>query len=68
MLILTRRVTEILIINGNIEVRVLGIRGQQVRLGIVAPPEIKVVRKEIMPDAGDSAEEDNAGTPPAESS
>ncbi|MDD9818769.1 MAG: carbon storage regulator [Gammaproteobacteria bacterium] len=68
MLILTRRRDESLIINGNIEVRVLDVRGQQVRIGIIAPPEIKVVRKEIMSSAGDSAEEGSAGAPPAESS
>ena len=47
MLILTRRIGEKIIIGDNIEVAILGIRGQQVRLGIVAPPDISVHRQEI---------------------
>ena len=47
MLILTRRVGETLIINGNIKVTVLGINGQQARIGVDAPKEITVDREEI---------------------
>ena len=47
MLILTRKLGEIINIGKDIEVRVLKVRGGQVQLGISAPPEIRVMRQEI---------------------
>ena len=47
MLILTRRVGESLMIGDDINVTVLGIRGNQVRLGVDAPKEVAVHREEI---------------------
>jgi len=47
MLILTRRVGEILIIDDDIEVQILGIKGNQIRVGIDAPQEISVHRQEV---------------------
>ncbi|MCV2502110.1 MAG: carbon storage regulator CsrA [Candidatus Lightella neohaematopini] len=47
MLILTRRVGETLIINDNITVTVLNIKGNQIRIGINAPKEISIHRKEV---------------------
>lgn len=47
MLILTRRVEEVLMIGNNVTVTVLGVKGNQVRLGINAPREIEVHREEI---------------------
>lgn len=47
MLILTRRVGETLIINDNVKVTVLGVKGNQVRIGIVAPKNMPVHREEI---------------------
>jgi carbon storage regulator len=47
MLILTRRIGESLQIGDNIKVTVLSVRGNQIQLGIEAPPEVAVHREEI---------------------
>ena len=47
MLIITRRINETLIIDNNIKVKILGIKGCQVRIGIDAPKNITVNREEI---------------------
>jgi len=47
MLALTRKKNEALIINNNIEITVLEVKGEQVKLGISAPREIPVYRKEV---------------------
>ncbi len=69
MLILTRRVGEVIMIGDDVEIVVLGIRGNQARIGINAPKDIPVHREEIyeriqrekagqVADADDSFEKD----------
>ena len=47
MLTLSRKKGESLVINNNIEITVLDIRGDQIKIGINAPREVPVYRKEI---------------------
>lgn len=47
MLILTRRVGETLVIGDNVTVTVLGVKGNQVRIGVNAPKDVAVHREEI---------------------
>lgn len=47
MLVLSRRLDETLIIGDNIKIKVLGISGNQIRIGIEAPKEISVHREEV---------------------
>ncbi len=47
MLVLTRKINQSIIIGNQIEVSILEIRGEQVRIGITAPQTVPVHRKEI---------------------
>lgn len=47
MLALSRKKNEAIIINNNIEVTILEVKGDQVKLGIAAPKEVPVYRKEV---------------------
>jgi carbon storage regulator len=48
MLVLTRRSEESIIIGGNIVVTILSVEGEKVKLGIEAPREISILRKELI--------------------
>ena len=48
MLIISRKIEETIIIDGNIEVTVLGIEGSKVKLGIKAPKNVSIMREEII--------------------
>jgi carbon storage regulator len=47
MLVLSRKLGEEIIIAGNIRVKVVGIQGNRVKLGVVAPEEVAVHREEV---------------------
>lgn len=47
MLALTRKKGESLVINNNIEITVLEIRGDQIKIGISAPKDVPIYRKEV---------------------
>lgn len=57
MLILTRRVGESLVIGDDVKITVLGVKGNQVRIGVNAPKDVSVHREEILQrDEADRAE------------
>ncbi len=47
MLALSRKKNEALVINNNVEITILEIKGEQVKIGISAPKEVPVYRKEV---------------------
>lgn len=67
MLILTRRVGETLMIGDSVTVTILGVKGNQVRVGITAPKDVAVHREEIFQRIGKDAApaESGSGEDPA---
>ena len=57
MLALSRKKNEALVINNDIEITVLDIRGDQVKIGISAPKEVPVYRKEVYPQIQEANKE-----------
>ena len=57
MLALSRKKGEALVINNNIEVTVLEVKGDQVKIGISAPKEVPIYRKEVYLQIQDSNKE-----------
>ncbi|MDE6387383.1 MAG: carbon storage regulator CsrA [Lachnospiraceae bacterium] len=57
MLALSRKKNEALVINNNVEITVLEIKGEQVKLGISAPREVPVYRKEVYVQIQDANKE-----------
>ena len=47
MLVLSRKEEESIIINDNIEIKIIGVKQEQVKIGIIAPKDVKIFRKEI---------------------
>lgn len=47
MLALSRKRNEAIVINNNIEVTILEVKGEQVKIGITAPKEVPIYRKEV---------------------
>tara|TARA_B100001093_G_scaffold519777_1_gene610418 strand:+ start:18990 stop:19301 length:312 start_codon:yes stop_codon:yes gene_type:complete len=61
MLILTRRIGEAVVIGDDVKLTVLGVRGNQVRLGIDAPKNVSVHREEIYDRIAQENQDDNIG-------
>jgi carbon storage regulator len=55
MLILTRKIDQSIIIQGNITVMVLGVERDRVKLGIAAPASVTVLREELVENADENA-------------
>ena len=66
MLILTRRVGETVMIGNEVTVTVLGVKGNQVRIGVNAPKDVAVHREEIY-DRIKREEDGDPSAPPAPS-
>ncbi len=47
MLILSRKVGETLLINDNIEIKIVEVNGEKIKIGIEAPKNVKILRKEL---------------------
>jgi carbon storage regulator len=50
MLVLRRKAGEAIVLNGTITIHVLAVEGEQVKLGISAPPDVVIVRSELLED------------------
>ena len=53
MLVLRRKIGESIILDGVISVSVLAVEGERVKIGITAPPEVTIVREELLKNASE---------------
>ncbi len=63
MLVLTRRIGEEIVIDGNIRLKVVMVKGQSIRLGITAPSYVPVVRQELLAGGAPSPAGGRPGKP-----
>lgn len=63
MLVLSRKKQETILIDGNIEIQIVQIQGNKVRIGINAPKEVRVLRGELKPFGMASEEEESHDSP-----
>jgi carbon storage regulator len=55
MLVLSRKLNESIIVDGDIRITIVGIRGNHVRIGIEAPDSVRIIREELQDRAGGPA-------------
>lgn len=60
MLVLARKVGETVQLGDDVEIKVLSIRGNRIRLGIVAPADVKILRGELQPHSDETTKPDVA--------
>jgi carbon storage regulator len=63
MLVLRRKVGESIILGGVITVSVLAVEGERVKIGITAPPEVTIVREELVRTFASEREDQHEPTP-----
>lgn len=68
MLVLSRKLEESILIDGDVRIKVLEIRGGQVRLGIDAPRSVNIVRSELVPKESIHRSSDSVHQPTPHSS
>ncbi|GER88567.1 hypothetical protein KDW_27290 [Dictyobacter vulcani] len=67
MLVLRRKVGESIVLAGVINISVLAVEGERVKIGISAPPDVTIVREELLRNTStDPATNPNTPTPPAQ--
>ncbi len=62
MLVLSRKLNEKIVINGDVWITVVGIQGNQVRIGIEAPDSVGIFRQELYDRFGSTARPENLAT------
>lgn len=63
MLVLRRKAGEAIVLNGTITIHVLAVEGERVKLGINAPPEVVIVRSELLEGQGNGPASSLPGAP-----
>ena len=65
MLVLTRRIGESIMIGPDIEVKILGVQRNQVKIGIGAPADVDIVREELLEDRDERSNSNQPDSPSA---